>query len=306
MPKTYPDSKKKQWLKQLEQGVSLKQIASKAKCDERTVKRAVQELQSSHAAREALTQLYQEALRSHMDKLNEALDIVIEGLNLPDVYSTEMAWSQIAQSQTFSQQDRVTEAKETKVLGHGDDDAFSDNALLAEHLRNGKALRALADWYRIHKKHRAACGQLQIKVFALLSEVTGLKTRAKGDVTTTPFLHAENAGDLLCRTAIQYLSANKDTSGFGKEIVAHSERGEIQHRTTVLVEGLKDACKLSDCKAGILKSLKVLKESPEATEVLNTFQQLEKILPKARNELRAIRLLGVLPGQCRLCRQFGL
>ena len=55
-----------------------------------------------------------------------------------------------------------------------------------------------------------------------------------------------------------------------------------------------------------MKALEVLKDSPEVMQVLNAFQQMEKALPKARDELRAVRLLGVLPGQYRICHQFGL
>lgn len=305
MPKTYSISKKQEWLAQMAQGKSPKQIASEAKCDERTIKRAVQEIRSKSAAQEALTQLYQEALRNHMDRLNAALDMIIEELRLPEPYLTETTWSQIGPSQSLSQYDKEDGEEEAKVPGGGDN-TFSDSALLAEHLRHGKAWRALADWHRSYKKHRIACGRLQIKTLTVLSEKTGIKVRSKGDVTSTPFLHAENTGDLLCRTVIRYLLTKEDTSNLEKEIVADKEGGAVRHRTTVLAEGFEDAQQASQCKNNINKSLKILKESPEAQQVLNTFQQLEKNLPKARNELRAIRLLGVVPGQCRICRQFGL
>jgi hypothetical protein len=73
-----------------------------------------------------------------------------------------------------------------------------------------------------------------------------------------------------------------------------------------MLEEVTGSAKLSEYRDGIVQALDELKDSPEAAQVVSTFQQLEKTLPKARNELRAIRLLGVVPGHCRLCRQFGL
>lgn len=305
MPKTYPNSKKEKWLVQLAQGKSPGQIASEAHCDERTVKRAIQEIRSRRAAQEALTQLYQEALRDHMNKLNAALDMIIEELHLPDPYLTEIAWSEIKPSRIFSKTDKETGKEEAKVLGQGHD-AFSDSALLAEHLRNSKPWRAFADWNRSREKHRNACGQLQKKALSVLLETTGLMVRDKGEDITTPFLYAENSGDLLCRTAIKHLSGQENAPDLEKELNVDPERGVVRHYTTVLAEGFKDTNKLSECRDNIVKSFKILKESPEVQQVLNIFKQLQVTLPKVRNELRAVRLMGILPGQCRICHQFGL
>ncbi len=305
MPKTYANSKKEQWLALLAQGKSPKQVAREAGCDERTIKRAVQEMHGRRAAQEAMTQLYEEALRTHMNKLNSALDVIIEGLRLPDLYSAKIAWTQVPLPDALSQHNGETAQEEAKVPGQTGD-AFSDSSLLAEHMKNGKAWRALADWKRSYERHRSACAQLQIRAIGVSFEMTALRPRSKGHVIDAPFLHVENTGDLLCRAGIRYLSEKEDTEDLEKEITIDSDRGVVVYRTTVLAEGFKDAGELSKCRENIVKSLGVLKESAEARQVLNTFRQLETALPKARNELLTIRLLGVVPGQCRICRQFGL
>jgi hypothetical protein len=300
MPKTFPNTRKERWVEQLSQGRSVKQIARSSKCDVRTVKRAIEEIRNKRAAQEALTQLYQQALREHMSKLNETLDMIIEELHLPSPYVTELAWNEVTLSLMASSE--VEEAKDSEQS----DDVLSNSALLAEHLKNSKPWRSFADWNRNLKKHRNACGQLQKKALSVLLETTGLMVRNKGDETTSPFLHVENTGDLLCRGAIQQLVGIENAPNLDKELVVDNEHGMVRHYTTVLVEGFKDANKLSECRDKIVESFKMVKDSPETAQVLSTFQQLEKTLPKARNELRAIRLLGVVPGHCRLCRQFGL
>jgi len=78
-------------------------------------------------------------------------------MTIPNIVRAEIAWSQIISFKVISNPKRET--GEEKVLGSGDD-SLSDNALLAEHLRNSKPWRAFADWDRNLKKHRNACGQL--------------------------------------------------------------------------------------------------------------------------------------------------
>jgi hypothetical protein len=303
MPKKYSKSKKEEWLAELAQGKTTKQVAKNHKIDERTIKRAANELYSRRAAQEAMAQLYQEALRGHMNRLNSALDTIIDELRMPDPYVTELAWNVIASSRLSSQE--VREVGREGRENQRDEDAFSENALLAEHLKNSKAWRALNDWRRTQRKHRNACGTLQIRALELL-EITGLKAREEQDVIAQPLLHGENSGDLLCKTAVKSLAEGTDIPQVTSDIMADDYRGSVLHNGTALAEGIEDATKLSACRDNIIKALGNLKDTPENRQVVGLFQQLERILPRARNELRAIRVLGVLPGRCRICRQFGL
>lgn len=303
MPKTYPDLKKEQWLVQLSRGKSPKQIARKEGCDQRTVIRAAQEIRSRHAAQEALTQLYQDALREHMNRLNSALDMVIEDLKLPDPFVTEIAWSHFRIHHTIS--NREGESVEEKKLVSAED-SLSDNALLAEHLRNSKPWRVFADWSRNLKKHRNACGQLQEKALSILIKTTGISEYDKSKKADTPFLHAENSGDLLCRAVIKHISGAENPPDLEKELNVDPEHGAVRHNSTVLAEGIMDTDKLSECRGNIIKSFRTLQDSSEAQQVLNIFKQLEQSLPKVKYELRAVRLMGVIPGQCRVCHEFGL
>ena len=304
MPKIYSNSRKEKWLTQYMQGKTIKQIA-KGNCDVRTVKRAIEELQGRHAAQEAMTQLYREAFRGHIDRLNSALDLIIENLQLPDLYFTALGWTNIILSGSASQESG-------EVGGEGgndseqDEDVLSDTALIAEHLKNSKAWRALGDWNRSLRRHRTACGGLQIRSFEVLTKSTSLNTYEDRTADVGPMLHAENTGDLLCRTIVKDLSGGEDIQTVIKEIAVDDEHGTVLFRGTVLVEGIKESMKLAECRDSIVEALKALKDSPETMQVVNTFKQLEKVLPKVRNELRALRLMGVLPGQCRICRQFGL
>lgn len=289
----------------LVQGKSSKQVAREFKIDERTVKKAASESQSRRAAQEAMAQLYQEALRGHMNRLNSALDTIIEELQMPEPYVAALAWNMVVLSPNASLEGGEAGSKGGKS-SEQDEDVFSDSALLAEHLRNSKAWRALGDWRRAWGKHYNACGTLQIQSIKLLKEVTGLRTGEEKNAHKEPFFYGENAGDLLCRTTVKYLSEGADIERVTGDIIPDEQRGMILYNGKALAEGFKDVTKLNECKDNIIKAIDNLKDSHEAKQVISSFQQLEKILPRARYELRAIRTLGVLAGHCRICRQFGV
>lgn len=301
MPRTYSDSEKKNWLAKLAQGKSIKQVAKEYKVDERTVKRSANELYSRNAAQEALTQLYQEAIRDHMNNLKAALDSIINELRLPDPHQTEIAWSDMNESGIVSNSKK--DSGELRDL----DDALSNSNLLTEHLRNGKAWRKFLDWKRNLEKYRIACGNLQSTIIETLYDTTGFTvyTVFNRNNTTSPFLDAEVAGALMYRCIIQHL-LHEESAQLEKEVVIEEERGAIMHRGIPLISGLKNSQECIRCWNNILKSLEILKVSQEAQQLLEMFERLWKILPEVRNELRAVRLMGVVPGRCRICRQFSL
>ncbi len=303
MPKSYPNSRKEQWFRELSQGKTIKQIAVKHKVDMRTVKRGIEDVQGRHTAQETKAQIFRDALRGHYDHLNSALGMIINELRLPEPYFTEMAWVEILTHQ------RVSQGSETpqEMVGEEntqDEDDFSDGALLAEHSKDGKIWKAVIDGRRSLKRHHTACGNLQIRSLELLEKDTGLKSREE-QKGIKPFFHGEITGDLFCRTVIRHLLDGTNIEKIIEQIVADDKQGVVKYQTTLLLEA-ENTQKISEYREVLIKALNELKDRPEATEVINTFRQLEKVLPKARNELRAIQLLGVVPGHCRLCHQFGI
>ena len=169
MPKTYSQDKKEKWLEELSGGKSTKQIARESNADERTVKQAIKDIKSKAAAQQALTQMYQEALRNHMNVLNSAIIEILKELELPSPFMPYFDWHNVKSQEALLQFEQENKSKETKTA-NVEADPFSDRALLAEHLKNSKAWRALIEWQRSLKKHRLACGRLQIQTLKIISE----------------------------------------------------------------------------------------------------------------------------------------
>ena len=199
-----PESTRKKWLELSAEGDTAKQIAKKYHCDARTVKAALEGERSSQAGQEALTQLYKDALHKHMNGLNASLEGVIAELRVPEPFVTEISISQSKSQRCKTSSDFDSVYRNGNPV-EGEDDPLSDNALLAEHLKNSRPARELAEWRRSINKHQNACGQLYDKAVSVLKETTGLS--ACGDEEAdTPLLEADNAGKLLCSTVIEVLT----------------------------------------------------------------------------------------------------
>jgi hypothetical protein len=56
----------------------------------------------------------------------------------------------------------------------------------------------------------------------------------------------------------------------------------------------------------LLDVLKDLGRSPEAKAVVDTHHAFEQITTKARRVVEDARLLGLVPGQCDICRRLGM
>ncbi|OGN99480.1 MAG: hypothetical protein A2Y58_05300 [Chloroflexi bacterium RBG_13_51_52] len=79
----------------------------------------------------------------------------------------------------------------------------------------------------------------------------------------------------MCKTVVRNLCGGPDIKTVAKEITVNNNRGVVLYGTTVLAEGIKESRQLTECRDRIVKALEILKGSPEAMQVLNTFQQME-------------------------------
>jgi hypothetical protein len=59
-------------------------------------------------------------------------------------------------------------------------------------------------------------------------------------------------------------------------------------------------------KENLLDAFRILADSSEVKAVVETCQVLEQITPKTRQVVEGIRLLGLVPGQCEICRRLGM
>jgi hypothetical protein len=298
MPKKFADATKREWLEFYDQGRSEKWIANRAKCDVRTVKNAINEARLKRDVAIARIELVKDALHNHQEGLLEELNRIKASLVVPDKDFAVLSWIRGNNS-------ILDDTGEQMKLEDGEDGTM--NRLLKEHLKRDKLWRVLVQWKKARANHLAAKLELQRRTVTLLEEKTGYKLA--GDDGTPPYVCSYTAGHVIYKNAIDLAFAVPDKRAqkniiekIQAAITVNANNGDvILQGGSILAPGGGQAT-----RQPLLDALRNLGMSPEAEAVAETYQALEQITVKARQVVEDARLLGLVPGQCGICRRLGM
>ncbi len=302
MPRKFEDAKKREWLELYDQGKSEKWIANRAKCDVRTVRKAINEARLKRDVVVARMDLVKDALRKHQDSLLEEIERIMSDLVMPPKDLAVLSW-QRGKNSILNDTDEQIESGSTQ------DGAM--RRLLKEHLKNDKLWRMLAQWQKARASHLAARAAFQRKSAALIQEKTGYKL-VDGD-RPAPFVCSYTAGPLIYKAAIDKAfvtaTAGKKAGGSAVKniepaISVNTENGDVSYENRFrLAVAPGNEYKT---KQHLLDALEDLAKSHEVEAVVETYQALEQATTRARQVVEDIKLLGLVPGQCEICRRLGM
>lgn len=300
MPRKFEDAKKREWLELYDQGKSEKWIAARAECDVRTVRKAINEARLKRDVVVARMDLIKDALRKHRDSLLEEIERIMSDLVMPPKDLAVLSW-QCGKNSVFNDTDEQIE------LGSSQDGAM--RRLLKEHLKNDKLWRKLAQWQKARASHLAARAAFQRKAAALLQEKTGYRL-IDGD-RPAPFVCSYTAGPLIYKAAIDkaFVTAEKKAresavKNIEPAISVNTENGDVSYENRFrLAVAPGNEYKT---KQHLLDALEDLAKSHEVEAVMETYQALEQTMIRARHVVEDIKLLGLVPGQCEICRRLGM
>jgi hypothetical protein len=300
MPKKFDDATKREWLEFYDQGKSEKWIANRVKCDVRTVKTAINEARLKRDVAAARVELVKDALHNHQDGLLEELDRIKASLVVPEKDFAVLSWNR-------GENSILDDTGEQIKLEDGEDSTM--RRLLKEHLKRDKLWRVLAQWKKARANHLAAKLAFQRKTVTLLEKKTSYKL-IDGD-SPSPFLYSSTAGYVIYKNAIDIALAAPDErvqNGIIERmegaIHVNTNNGDVVFRSgsiLAVAPGSEQAT-----RQHLLDALKDLEKSPEAKAVAETYQALEQITTKARQVVEDVRLLGLVLGQCEICRRLGI
>lgn len=307
MPKVDSIIKKRGWLKDYEQGQSEAAIAKDAHRDVRTIKRGIEEAKREQVSSVARAELLKEALRNHHETLLSLINEMLLALKLPPA-NQPIPWES-AFSPGSIKIDGGT-AKYEYLFGSDvtsitlitlDVEDKIEWELIREHLKRGPFLEALNQWKKALASHLTARMIMKRKLVPLLKEKTGY-TVVK-DATKGPFIYSHSIDFLFGQMlmAMTRLGGIEDLKG---SIKAEHDSGDIRYSSwTVLAHapGAEQACMNS-----IIEVLDELLKSLEAKSVLETYRVCEELTAKARRAAAEICMMGLLSGQCRICRRLGI
>ena len=245
-------------------------------------------------------ELVKDALRKHQDSLLEEIDQIMFSLVIPEKDFAVLSWHR-GENSIFSDTD------EQIKLRIGEDSAM--RRLLKEHLKNDKLWRALAQWEKASVNHLAARIAFQRRTVTLLQEKTSYKL-IDGD-GTPPFVCSYTAGPLFYSAAIDMAFATPEEraqesaiKNMETAISVNTDNGDVSFENRLILAVAPGSEERT--KQDLIDAFRILTESHEVKSVVESYRVLEQITTKTKQVVEYIRLLGLVPGQCEICRRLGM
>jgi hypothetical protein len=305
MPRKFSSVERNKWLQEYEGGKPEASIAGDAGCDVRTVKKGIDEARRERDARVARIELLKDAMSKHHETLMARLREISDSLQLPPRDWTVLSWHENGES-VFSE--RSIEIEDTQQGHVGKQPRSSDirgdkvDHMLKQHLKNNKLWRTLARREQAHRSHRLARVALQCKVVDILERETGYSLES-GSSVMSPYLCSYTTGDLFYKMTLRLAFGEYKNDGWQDDIVADAGGGYVKHFNSILAEVPERA---DECRESLLRAFQNMRSLPDNRQILTTYQELEESTFRAKQAIEEIRLSGLVPGQCKVCRHLGM
>lgn len=305
MARKFSSIDKNKWLKEYEEGKPETSIASDSQCDVRTVRKGIDEARRERDARVARIELLKDVMSKHNETLLSRLGEISASLQVPPEDWTVLSWHKNGES-VFS--DRSTDTEDTPKHRPGKDHRGSDirgdkvDHMLKQHLKNDKLWRTLARRDYAYRSHRLARIALQHRVMDILERETGYDFESDSSVSP-PYLCSYTTGDVFYKMTLRLAFGDYKHDGWLDDIVVDPGDRCVKYLNLILAEVLERA---DECREKLLHAFQKMKKLPEIKDVVTTYQELEESTFRARQSVEEIRLSGLVPGQCKVCRRLGM
>jgi len=309
MPKKFSIIQKRRWLEQYEAGTPEASIARDAGCGLRAVKKGIEDARRERDAQVARIDLLRQAALRHQERLLQKLEDTLSALTLPPYDWAVLSWCQNGAS-ILSEADldlvnQLNDEDGDELKGPGvSADVAEDmvDDMLKQHLRGDKLWKLIARRQRAYASHRSARLDFQCEVVRLLKARTGCDLEARGDAQP-PSLCSYTAGELCYRIALGRSFGELTNDSWQDEIVVDSSGDHIVYRNFILahVPG-----KAEEFRESLVNAFREAQVAVEVTRVPNTYEELATTTLGARKAIEEIKQLGLVPGQCDICRRLGL
>lgn len=305
MARKFSSVERNKWLQEYEDGRPEASIAGDAGCDVRTVKKGIDEARRERDARVARIELLKDAMSKHHETLLRRLGEISASLQLPPWDWTVLSWHENGES-VFSE--RSIDIEDKLQVESRKDHRSSDiqgekiDHMLRQHLKNDKLWKSLARREQVHASHRLARVELQQKVVDILERETGCSLESDSAVLP-PYLCSYTTGDLFYKMTLRLAFGDYKNDAWQDEIIVDPGVCYVKYRNSILAEVPKRA---DGCREKLLCAFQKMRSLPEIKQVVTTYQELEESTFQAKQAIEEIRLSGLVPGQCKVCRRLGM
>jgi hypothetical protein len=304
MPKKIPILKKRVWLQTYEEGKSEASIAHGDHCDIRTVKKGIEEARRERDTHLARADLIKESLRGHNQHLLSLIRELMPAL-IPLPSNQAIPWSENPTADSIAVAGGLVRYEtwpKPKVLSITlDVETKVEWEYVQEHLKRDRFGVMLGQWEKALFSHFEARMAMKRKLTELLKEKTGYQLASRP--VDAPCLYTSSA-DILLKPTIEWLLEPEATRDPAENIDIDLDSDEIRYAYGTAVAYAPGATQ--KCRDNIISALNELKTSQEAENIIDTYRSNADSATKARRSAEEIDMMGLVPGQCRICQRLGM
>ncbi len=260
------------------------------------MKNGIEEARRWRDGKLAHAELLKDALRKHHEQLISVLGDILSSVQLPAVNLDLDPPIMLPAAQIIYD--------ETKglVLALDAEDRL-EWELLKEHLGKRDPLWAILDgWKKALKNHIQARRELAYKTKWVIESIINYKL--VDNPADSPFVYSTTTIPFLYNEALNIALGTPSPTSLGERIFVDTKSGEVRDESGHILA--KTPGEEEQCKQKVLAAFEDLKKSTEVKKVTQTYIEAKESIPRLRRAIQEIKLLGIIPGRCLVCKRLGI
>jgi hypothetical protein len=304
MPKQIPMSDKREWLIEQDEGKPAAQIAKERKHGLKVVKRGIEEARAERDWAAARAEIVKDALVKHQKQLLGIVDRLYQAAEVPPADLELHRDKSGALEPIPLPYSRIVPTLKKGLVVELPDENTVLWELLRGHLARARVWSAIRNWKASLISHISARIDLELAIKMLIESETDCKVSMASPGDKKPEVVYEFTVKLFYTVQIRKALGILDETN-PQDRIAADDDGYIRHG-----EGGSEMAycpgKQNECRGALITAFNEIPDLPEMERVVTTENELKNTISKLKRLLEDIRLMGLVPGRCRICSRISL
>jgi hypothetical protein len=305
MPKQIPMSEKREWLQKSDEGMTTAQIAKEKEKALKVVKRGIEEARAERDGAAARAEIVKDALKDHQHQLMAIVKRLLDAAEPPPPDLELRREKNGSLVPIPIPAGRILYAPEQGLIVELSDENTALWGLLREHFTTRDRIwSAIKNWKGALVNHIQARTGFELGIKMLIEKETCfsvIKERSPNSLENyiNPFTI-----QLFYTVQIRKTLGISDETNPQDRIFAGDD-GYVRNG-----EGGSEMAfclgKQQECREALIKAFNMIPGLSETKKVIATDLELKNVSNKLKRMLEDIKLMGLIPGRCRICSRISL
>ncbi len=304
MPKQIPMIEKREWLRESDNGIPAAEIAKDKAKALKVIKRGIDEARAERDGAAARAEIVKDALIKHQNQLMGIIARLLEAAEIPPADLELRREKSGALAPIHLSASRIVYTSDDGLIVELSDENTALWGLLREHLTRDRMWSTIKNWKRALVNHIQARTGLERRIRMLIERETGFGFPDEKTITSKGDHINLFTVQLFYTVQIRKALRVSDETNPQNRIFAGDD-GYVRHG-----EGGSELAycpgRQQECREALIRAFNEIPDLPETTKVIATDSELKNVSNKLRRMLEDARLMGLIPGRCRICSRISL